>query len=247
MGAANQILGTEIVSDRQTSKLYLSQKGYIEKVLHSFNMQNVKPINALLASHFRLSSALSPQLDDDVDCMTRVPYFSAVGSLMYAMICSCLVLSRCQHDQQIFGYVDSDYTRYINKIRSLIGNVFTIGSCAISWKAFLHTTVALSTIETDYMVITEAFSEAIWSSDLVGEIVGEICGHLQITTIFCHSQSVIFLAKDQMFHERPKHIDIHYHFVCEVITRGDIIFSKINMQDNLVDKMTKALPPSKFK
>ena len=45
-------------------------------------------MNTLLASHFRLSSTLSPQLDDDINYMSQVPYSSVVGFLMYAMVCS---------------------------------------------------------------------------------------------------------------------------------------------------------------
>ena len=78
----------EILRDGKTGKLYLIQKGYIEKVLHRFNMKNAKPVSTPLATHFRPSSALSPQSDDDVDYMSRVSYSSAVGSLMYAMVCS---------------------------------------------------------------------------------------------------------------------------------------------------------------
>ena len=45
LGPAKKILGMEILRDRKESKLYLSQKGYIEKVLCRFNMQNAKPIS----------------------------------------------------------------------------------------------------------------------------------------------------------------------------------------------------------
>ena len=51
-------------------------------------MQNAKPVSTPLATHFRLSFTLSPQLEDDVDYMSQVPYSSAVGSFMYAMIFS---------------------------------------------------------------------------------------------------------------------------------------------------------------
>ena len=37
LGAVKKILGMEIHRDRQAGELYLSQKGYIEKVLHIFN------------------------------------------------------------------------------------------------------------------------------------------------------------------------------------------------------------------
>ena len=59
---ATKILGMEILRDGQAVMLYLSQKWYIEKVFHRFNMQNAKLVNTPLAAHFRLSSALSPQL-----------------------------------------------------------------------------------------------------------------------------------------------------------------------------------------
>ena len=86
LGATKKILGMEILGNRKADKLYLSQKGYIEKVLHRFNMQNAKLVSTPLVLHFRLSFALSPQSDDDVDYMSRVPYSSVVGSLMYAMV-----------------------------------------------------------------------------------------------------------------------------------------------------------------
>ena len=49
-----------------------------------------------------------------------------------------------------------------------------------------------------------------------------------------------------MFHERTKHIDVRYHFVCEVIARGDIVVSKVSTHDNPADMMTKTLSVTKF-
>ena len=88
LGTTKKILGMEIMRNRKAGKLNLSQKWYIEKVFHRFNMQNAKPVSTPLVARFGLSYVLSPQLDDDVDYMSRVPYSSAVGSLMYAMVCS---------------------------------------------------------------------------------------------------------------------------------------------------------------
>jgi hypothetical protein len=55
LGAAKKILGMEIVRNRKSGLLYLSQKGYIEKVLRRFNIQNAKPVSTPLAPHFKLS------------------------------------------------------------------------------------------------------------------------------------------------------------------------------------------------
>ncbi|KAG8500185.1 hypothetical protein CXB51_004397 [Gossypium anomalum] len=252
LGPSKKILGMEILKDRKVSKLYLSQKGYIEKVLCRFNMQSAKPVSTPLAAHFRLSSALSPQSDDEIEYMSHVPYSSAVGSLMYAMVCSRPDLSYAfsavsrymfgRTKNKVIGYVDADFAGDLDKRRSLTGYVFTIGGCAISWKATLQTTVTLSTIEAEYMAITEACKEAIWLKGLFSELNGD----LQISTIFCDSQSAIFLTKDQMFHERTKHIDVRYHFIRDIIARGDIVVSKISTHENPADMMTKSLPITKF-
>ncbi|KAK1692074.1 hypothetical protein QYE76_008771 [Lolium multiflorum] len=54
------------------------------------------------------------------------------------------------------GYVDSDYAGDLDKRRSLTGYVFTVGGCAVSWKATLQDAVAQSTTEAEYMAIAEA-------------------------------------------------------------------------------------------
>ncbi|XP_019435951.1 PREDICTED: uncharacterized protein LOC109342419, partial [Lupinus angustifolius] len=88
LGAGRKILGMEIQRDRKEGTLFLSQKKYIEKVLERFGMQNAKPVTTPLASHFKLSMALCPQTESENEEMSSVPYASAVGSLMYAMICT---------------------------------------------------------------------------------------------------------------------------------------------------------------
>ena len=88
LGAAKQILGMTICRNRKERKLWLSQEKYIEKVLDRFNMNKANPVNTPLASHFRLTTEQCPQNDEDAEYMRDVPYASAVGSLMYAMVCT---------------------------------------------------------------------------------------------------------------------------------------------------------------
>ena len=51
-------------------------------------MQNAKAVSTPIAPHFKLSAAQCPSTDEETEYMSRVPYSIAVGSLMYAMICS---------------------------------------------------------------------------------------------------------------------------------------------------------------
>jgi hypothetical protein len=88
LGAAKKILGMRITRDRKNRKLTLSQGEYIEKVLERFRMQNEKPVSTLVANHFKLTKEMCPKTKEDIEYMSRVPYSSAIGSLMYAMVCT---------------------------------------------------------------------------------------------------------------------------------------------------------------
>jgi hypothetical protein len=88
-----KILGMKIIRDRKFGLLYLNQKKYIEKVLHRFNMHNAKPVSTPLAPHFKLSAKQCAKFDDHLEYMSKVPYSSVIGSLMYAMVYSHSYLS----------------------------------------------------------------------------------------------------------------------------------------------------------
>jgi hypothetical protein len=88
LGPAKQILGVRIQRSRKDKKLFISQEQYIEKVLERFNLNNAKMVSSPLATHFKLSTKQSPSTDEEKEDMERIPYASAVGSLMYAMVCT---------------------------------------------------------------------------------------------------------------------------------------------------------------
>jgi hypothetical protein len=64
----------------------LSQGEYIEKVLERFRMKNEKPVSTPLASHFKLTKEMCPKTQEEIEYISKVPYSSTVGSLMYAMV-----------------------------------------------------------------------------------------------------------------------------------------------------------------
>ena len=86
LGPAKQILGMSIRRDRGARKLWVSQQKYIEKVLEKFNMKDAKPVGVPLGGHFKLKK--SDLSETEMKEMRKVPYASAVGSLMYAMVCT---------------------------------------------------------------------------------------------------------------------------------------------------------------
>ena len=62
----------------------------------------------------------------------------------------------------------------------------------------------------------------------------------------CNSMSAIYLKKNQVYHARTKHIDVRFHFVREILDKGDIELQKIHMKENLADMSTEIVPRVKF-
>jgi hypothetical protein len=58
------------------------------KALLRFNMHDSKRVSTHIAPHFKLSTSQSLSTDSDFEYMSKVPYFSVVGSLMDVMVCS---------------------------------------------------------------------------------------------------------------------------------------------------------------
>ena len=90
IGEANYILGIQILRDRNNIRLALSQALYIDKILVYFVMQNSKKGYILFRKELTLYKDQCPKTPEEEAYMRRVQYESAVGSLMYAMLCTRL-------------------------------------------------------------------------------------------------------------------------------------------------------------
>ena len=85
---AAYILGIKIYRDRSRRLIGLSQSAYINKVLKRFNMQVAKKGFLPMSHGISLSTAQSPSTPDERRRMDGIPYALAVGSIMYAMVCT---------------------------------------------------------------------------------------------------------------------------------------------------------------
>lgn len=74
--------------------------------------------------------------------------------------------------------------------------------------------MSLSSIETEYIGSSKAFQEALCLRKLLEDTF-----HPQEspTIIFCDNQSTIKLAKNPLYYARSKHIEVHHHFVGDLI------------------------------
>jgi hypothetical protein len=67
------------------------------------------------------------------------------------------------------------------------------------------------------------------------------------TPIYCDNKSTIALSKNHIFHKRSKHIDTRYHFIRELVNKGEINLECCRFEDQLTNIFTKPLTKKQFK
>jgi len=112
----------------------------------------------------------------------------------------------------------------------------------------LQKTVALSTMEAEYIALCEASKEAVWLDKLVQSVASQglrtaISGGPINTKV--DNRGCIDSSKNFVEHKRTKHVDIRYHFVREAITTDKVTLQHCATDDMVADPMTKKLGKTK--
>ncbi|GAX84622.1 hypothetical protein CEUSTIGMA_g12043.t1 [Chlamydomonas eustigma] len=98
---------------------------------------------------------------------------------MDALTCVMRYVESTQHfglefggvkDPCLVGYADSSYSSDPDTRRSTTGYVFLYDGGAVSWGSRLQQTVAMSTMEAEYMVVAAAAKEGLWFRKLMEEL-----------------------------------------------------------------------------
>jgi hypothetical protein len=109
------------------------------------------------------------------------------------------------------SYSDADCGGDLDSRRSTTGYVVYAAGGPIIWQSKLQSTVAVSTMEAEYMAAFGAIQELIWIKGVLGEIGFNYID--PITLYMVDSKSAMSLAKNPTHHKRSKHIDIKYHWL----------------------------------
>ena len=124
---ATYILGIKIYRDRSRRLLGLSQSTYIDKMLMRFSMDQSKRGFLPMVHGVSLSKSMCPKTQEERDHMSRIPYASATGSIMYAMLCTrpdvsyaLSVTSRYQADPGMGHWVAvKNILKYLRKTKDM--------------------------------------------------------------------------------------------------------------------------------
>jgi hypothetical protein len=147
------------------------------------------------------------------------------------------------HDFTLSGYTDADWAGSVADRKSTSGCCFSLGSVMISWQSRNQSSIALSTMEAEYIAACSASCEAIWLRKLLTDLFDL---EMRATTILCDNQSCIKMIENVVFHDKSKHIEILYHFIHDMVQRGALKLQYISTDEQVVDVMTKPLSRVKF-
>ena len=120
--------------------------------------------------------------------------------------------------------------------RSRTGYVILMVGAAIAWGSRLQTTVALSTVEAEYMSLAAACQELLHIRQLLNCLGVKFSGPFKM---FEDNQGCIALATNAVTTNRTKHIDVRYHFIRQCVQRNQVKVVWIPTVDMVADILTK--------
>ncbi len=113
-----------------------------------------------------------------------------------------------------------------------------MGRGLICWCSKRQSSIALSTMEAEYMALCASTQEVFWIQSLLEEI--EYLSS-KPATIYEDNQACIGLATNPVHYARSKHIDIKYHFIRDYVNKGDISIVYCPTKEMIADALMKLL------
>jgi hypothetical protein len=112
----------------------------------------------------------------------------------------------------------------------------------VSWSSKKQTSVALSTVEAEYVAAGLCCVQLLW----MRQTLRDFGYNLSKLPLLCDNESAIRLADNPVEHSCTKHIDIQYHFLRDHQQRGDIDIYHISTDNQLADIFTNPLDEKRF-
>jgi hypothetical protein len=272
LGLLHYFLGIEIT--QSTSGIFLSQPKYALDLLSRFHMSDCKPAPTPFLSGVKLEAKCSTPLVDAtlyrqlVGSLiylthTRPDISFAVGMVSRFMQephelhwkAAKRILHYIQGTHtyglhfaagtglQLVGYTDSDYAGDIDSRKSTSGYMFYLGSGPICWQSKKQNTVALSSTEAEYRGAVNAATEALWLQHILEEFGFDLP---KPTVLHCDNQSAIEISRHPVQHQRTKHIEVHMHYIRELIQGQIIALQYCPTEQQVADIFTKPFTEVKY-
>lgn len=139
---------------------------------------------------------------------------------------------------KLVGYSDADWSGDTVDRKSNTGYLFQIGGATICWASRKQTSVALSSMEAEYVALSEACRELLWLRKLLEDFGFKQQGP---TTVFEDNISCIDFTSVDRTSRRSKHIDTRKFFAKDLSDKGLVSISYCPSESMVADILTKPL------
>jgi hypothetical protein len=142
----------------------------------------------------------------------------------------------------LIEHVDVDWLSDINDHKSTSSFIFSLAGAAVSWSSKKQTSVALSSMEAEYITRVHTAKEAVWLRHLLTKLRSS---QDSLTPLYIDNQSMFAIAQNPEFYNRTKHIEVQHHFLCQVMEKGEVNLTYMPTGEQMADTMTKGLSQEK--
>jgi hypothetical protein len=164
-----------------------------------------------------------------------------------------------KRDLAVDCYVDADFAGLWKAeddqdplcVKSRTGYVLMLANCPLSWVSKMQTEIAVSTMEAEYIALSQAMRDLIPLRELVKEVARSLGKDRNFITrtyskVFEDNNGALTLANVPRMTPRSKHIAVKYHFFRSHVQRGEIKVVKVDTKQQIADIMTKGLAGEAF-
>jgi hypothetical protein len=151
--------------------------------------------------------------------------------------------------QYIKGAKDMELDAMTAKSRT--GFIITYAGCLITWASKIQRDAALSSTESEYIAMSEAFRLLLPMMDLMEEsrangVPMRAGAPIVRCKAFEDNSGALELARLPKMRPRTRHINVKYHHFCEAVAKGRIKVEHVYRHNQLGDALTKNLPRDLF-
>ena len=107
----------------------------------------------------------------------------------------------------------------------------------------MKTNILLSTVGDEYIVTCSSCSETTWLHKV---LVGLFDAQIDVTDIFCDNQIYIKMVYNLVFHDNMKHIEVRYHYIWDMVQKGDVKLKYVPTKEQVADVFTNPLSHVNF-
>jgi hypothetical protein len=162
--------------------------------------------------------------------------------LGYVAYTKSLKLELACNKAHIITYTDADFATNRDDRTSLGGQLVLLGNSPIAWRTFKEKCVSLSTMEAEFVAMTEATKELLWFDRVLSECVQKnIINAKEKSVLYVDNQATINFVKSPIEHYSTKHIDVKLFFIRDLVYKDTFSVKYVRSQSNLADIFTKPL------